>query len=54
MSKFRKRPVVIEAVRFSFSADEWPAGVERPAEGEKGTMYGYTLRVKGSGRDSER
>ena len=41
MSKFRKKPVVIEAVQFSFSAAEWPAGVERPAEGEKGIMYGY-------------
>lgn len=46
MSKFRKKPVVIEAVQFSFSADEWPAGVERPAEGEKGTMYGYFKRLK--------
>ena len=47
MSKFRKKPVVIEAVQFSFSADEWPAGVERPAEGEKGTMYGYIQTLEG-------
>lgn len=47
MSKFRKRPVVIEAVQFSFSAAEWPAGVERQAEGEKGTMYGYIQTLEG-------
>ena len=47
MSKFRKKPIVIEAVQFNFSAAEWPAGVERPAEGEKGTMYGYIQTPEG-------
>ena len=47
MTKFKKRPVVIEAVQFDFSADEWPVGVESPAEGEKGTLYGYIQTLEG-------
>jgi hypothetical protein len=47
MAKFRRKPVVIDAVQFDFSADVWPDGVERPADNEKGIGYGYINTLKG-------
>lgn len=47
MAKFRKKPVVIEAVQFRLVDAVWPDGVESPAEGERGFGYGYIQTLEG-------
>lgn len=47
MAKFRKKPVVIEAVQFHVAADVWPDGVLPPDEGEMGFGYGYIQTLEG-------
>lgn len=47
MAKFRKKPVVIEAVQFRLTDNVWPEGVELPAEGERGFGYGYIETLEG-------
>lgn len=47
MAKFRKKPVVIEAVQFDIAADAWPDGVLPPGEGEKVFGCGYIQTLEG-------
>lgn len=47
MPRYRKRPVVIEAVQFNFADPIWPDGVEPAAENERGTGYGYIQTLEG-------
>lgn len=47
MNKFRKKPVVIEAEQFFYSAERWPDGVERPDPNARGIGYGFIDTLDG-------